>query len=117
MGSVYRLTKLAHGRHRWIPLEGAQGLVVGPQPGDAFVQLRRGLERPGPGHVGIVLRVSEDGREYTTVEGNSGDRVRLGRRALEADSILGVISPLPLRMESFELGLIGGEDVSGLGTR
>jgi hypothetical protein len=61
-----------------------------PTPGDAFVFLHS-VDRPGfdKGHTGLVLRVSADGREIETIEGNCRNAVRIIKRPLVLDRALG----------------------------
>jgi peptidoglycan hydrolase-like protein with peptidoglycan-binding domain len=71
-----------------------------PIPGDAFVMLYRdgGGRFTGKGHIGYVLRTAEEGGVATainTVEGNSGNRVKVGRRKLSNADIVGFINPFP----------------------
>lgn len=57
-----------------------------PRPGDAFL-----LFKPNPmdggvpksGHVGLVLRVNKAGTRINTVEGNCGNRVKVGVREIK----------------------------------
>jgi hypothetical protein len=83
-------------------------------PGDLFV-MDHGR---GAGHVGIVLRVDETGQAISTVEGNSGHRVRLGRRRLDDPEIVGTICTVPAEpCFAFERGLIAGAELEELSTR
>lgn len=55
------------------------GLIITiPKPGDVFVQLKDS----GKGHTGGILGVSNDGLRIVTVEGNCGNRVKMGCRLL-----------------------------------
>ena len=49
-----------------------------PKPGDIFVM----LHDDGKGHTGFVIGVSMDGQRIFTCEGNAGNRVKLGKRAI-----------------------------------
>jgi hypothetical protein len=53
-----------------------------PLPGDQFIMLYTNSsgQMTGTGHTGYVLAVSEDGRWINTVEGNAGNRVKIGKR-------------------------------------
>ena len=73
--------------------------VAYPQPGDLFAWVRA----DGTGHIGFVLRVSEDGNRINTIEGNSGDRVRAATRPREG---LTILSPFAGRLSPHELGLL-----------
>ena len=91
-----------------------------PVPGDAFVMLyKEGGAFTGKGHIGFVLRVSADGGEINTVEGNCGNRVKLGRRPLAGSDIVGFIDPWKDggNLQDFERGLIDARDVGDQGTR
>jgi hypothetical protein len=49
-----------------------------PKPGDIFVQIFSG----GKGHTGFVVAISEDGKSIYTGEGNSGNRLKIGKRPI-----------------------------------
>lgn len=50
-------------------------------PGDLFVMLHPKQEdKPATGHIGFVLRVSKNGTMINTIEGNCGNRVKVGLR-------------------------------------
>lgn len=53
-----------------------------PVPGDQFIMLYTNSagQLTGTGHTGFVLAVSEDGQWINTVEGNAGNRVKIGKR-------------------------------------
>ena len=53
-----------------------------PVPGDQFMMLYTNSagQLKGTGHTGYVLAVSEDGKWINTVEGNAGNRVKIGKR-------------------------------------
>lgn len=81
-----------------------------PVPGDAFVMDRGG----GRGHIGFVLRVSADGRHINSVEGNCGNRVKLGLRALSDPEIVGFIDNVQQEQaRDFERGIVSAEPVAG----
>lgn len=63
-----------------------------PIPGDQFVMLYTNSagHLNGKGHTGFVLAVSEDGQWINTVEGNAGNRVKIGKRPIS--QIYGYIS-------------------------
>jgi hypothetical protein len=74
-----------------------------PIPGDAFVMDRGG----GHGHIGFVLRVSEDGKQINTIEGNCGNRVKLGLRNLADPEIVGYINDVQNELTStFDRGIV-----------
>lgn len=82
-------------------------------PGDAFYMRWR-----GGGHIGFIYRVSEDGQEMNTVEGNCGNRVKVGRRSLSDERIFGIIDFYGEEYpDEFERGLIEAKDVAKDGTR
>jgi hypothetical protein len=59
-----------------------QGMgIEQPKPGDIFVQIKSG----GTGHTGFVVGASEDDQHIYTCEGNTGNRIKIGKRA--ADTI------------------------------
>lgn len=81
-GNSLRLKEDAENAGLWKPKD--QEL---PVPGDAFVM---DVGEPGDdGHTGFVLRVSTDGTHVETCEANSGNRVRIGLRAVDDPQILG----------------------------
>lgn len=55
-------------------------LTKTPYPGHAFIM----LHGDGTGHMGLVYRISGDGTRINTIEGNCGNRVKLGERALSS---------------------------------
>jgi hypothetical protein len=57
-----------------------------PRPGDAFLIFKPSPMdggHPKSGHVGLVLRVNKEGTVINTVEGNCGNRVKVGRREVK----------------------------------
>lgn len=86
--SCFRAREMAKKAGLWI--EGGGGP---PVPGDAFVMLYRDAKGrlTGKGHIGFVLRVSNDGMRINTVEGNCGNRVKVGTR--DTSTIAGYIMP------------------------
>lgn len=108
-------------RHIW---HDADGLYV-PRPGDAFVMLYRKANGrlTFRGHTGFVLRIeTRDGRAVAinTLEGNCGNRVKLGHRPLGAGSsvegFINLFEDADVSME-FELGTVAAGDVARDGTR
>lgn len=95
------------------PREGEDGMLFHPMPGDAFYM----RHTPTTGHFGLVYRVSLDGREINTVEGNCGNRVKIGYRKVD-EHIYGFIDFFRgIRHQDFEHGLIKAGDVGKDGTR
>ncbi len=86
-GACRNMKPLARDRAMWRPKAG-----YGPVPGDAFLMLheKKG-SAPQTGHIGFVHRVSKDGGSFNTIEGNCGNRVKLGRRAIAEPTLVGFI--------------------------
>jgi hypothetical protein len=101
-GSCSQARKLAAERDIWLPRQVAidtKAIV----PGDAFILHR--------GHIGFVLRVSDT--QYNTLEGNCGNRVKLGIRELSSPDLSGFISSVPDEPSNgFERGVLQGANVS-----
>jgi hypothetical protein len=101
-GSCAAARKLAAERDMWLPRQVAvdtQAIV----PGDAFIL--------GRGHIGFVLRVSDT--QYNTIEGNCGNRVKLGLRELNSPDLSGFIISVPDEpSEGFERGVLQGANVA-----
>jgi len=96
----------------WTPVPLSRNILesgAAVYPGDAFV-MNRGK---GHGHIGFVYRVSPGGTQINTVEGNCGNRVKVGMRDLHDDQIAGFIRSYGNRQGGFELGLV---DAPSLGT-
>lgn len=90
VGSCYGAWARARRRRKrmWEPNDGRE-----PTPGDAFLLFKQDPENGRcPGHIGFVLQVSEDGRWINTVEGNCGNRVKIGKRSLDDRSLRGFIN-------------------------
>jgi hypothetical protein len=114
-GGVARLVSDAQRAGLYLPLRPGHGSICSLAPGDLFA-MDHG-PRSG-GHVGIVLRVDAAGREISTIEGNSGHRVRLGRRRLDDPEIVGTICTVPDEpCLAFERGLVAGAPLEELSTR
>ena len=93
-----------------------------PIPGDAFVMLYRNEagQFTGRGHIGFVLRVEVVNKRATaidTVEGNAGNRVKVGHRLLSSPTIVGFINPFSAEDQptGWQTGL-GKTDVGGRNT-
>ena len=88
VASVHTAWQYAKKHDRWVP-KGA-GIAT---PGDAFVILHKDPEDGWcTGHIGFVLQVAEDGKSINTVEGNCGNRVKVGRRELSDPMLRGFIN-------------------------
>ena len=90
------------------------------QPGDAFLMFKTDPDkaRPKGGHIGLVLRVSEDGTEFNTVEGNCGNRVKVGvRKTADVSRFINFCEDGPVGASAFERGLVAAADVAAAGTR
>ncbi|HEX6241701.1 MAG TPA: CHAP domain-containing protein [Polyangiales bacterium] len=95
----------------WVPktLPGAH-----PLPGDAFVMDHGG----GQGHIGFVLRVAKDGSRFNTLEGNCGNRVKLGLRRLDESHLVGFIDNVKSEQPvEFERGVVGAAGAASESTR
>jgi len=66
-----------------------------PVPGDFFVLLYKNKygNWTGTGHIGFVLSVAPDGQSFNTIEGNTGNRVKVGLRSLTEETLVGFINP------------------------
>jgi hypothetical protein len=66
-----------------------------PAPGDIFIMLYRNAagRLTGNGHTGFVLKTARD--HFSTIEGNSGNRVAIRRRSYDQKTLQGFISPYP----------------------
>lgn len=75
--------------------------VYVPIPGDAFLMLYRGNKGTltGSGHIGFVLSVAPDGKAFNSIEGNAGDRVKVGTRYTEQSSLEGFINLHDMKKE------------------
>jgi len=106
-GSCKRAVQAAKQRGLWVPLGAGT-----PCPGDAFVYLHAG----GTGHIGFVYRVNRAGTEFNTIEGNCGNRVKLGVRSMASHDLAGFIRNVP-EAPDFARGLVRAPRVGGAGTR
>lgn len=71
-----------------------KGKTNTPVPGDAFVMLYRNSSGSltGLGHIGLVAAASvADNVAFNTVEGNAGNRVKIGQRSVEQSTLVGYI--------------------------
>ena len=80
-----------------------------PVPGDAFIMLYKNKSGAltGSGHIGFVLRVSDDGKRFNTIEGNAGNRVKVGLRSVSESSIIGFVN-LHGSNSTYERGVLEG---------
>lgn len=121
IGSCYRLAVHAQAMGLWIDTPDERtDLLFAAYPGAAFVRLELPIDQgQSEGHIGLVETVSGDGWTVGTIEGNSGDGVRAGRRELSDPKIRGIICPLgiDLALGDWPRELPGGADLGGLSTR
>lgn len=110
------------GRKLWLDADEDEYV---PRPGDAFVMLYRNSKGrfTFKGHTGFVLRADVvDGKAVAinTLEGNCGNRVKLGHRRLGAGSgiegFINIFDDSATPME-FEHGTVAAANVSRAGTR
>jgi hypothetical protein len=94
-----------------------------PVPGDAFVMLFKddSGKLKGTGHIGFVLRVDKarNATAFNTVEGNCGNRVKVGRRQMDQSTLVGFINQYSLEKQpsGWKTGLVTAGDVGAEGTR
>ncbi|MFK8083504.1 MAG: CHAP domain-containing protein [Granulosicoccus sp.] len=79
VASVWTAYQRARQNDRWI-----QKGTASPIPGDLFINLKDEHYKTKwtTGHIGFVLQVSKDGQSINTIEGNCGNRVKIGKRYL-----------------------------------
>ncbi len=113
VASVHTAWQHAKQRKRWEPKNGQ-----GPTPGDAFVILHKD-PRQGwcTGHIGIVLQVARNGKSFNTVEGNCGNRVKIGRREVGDPLLRGFINIIGDHPEFTHGSLRGAKNLGKQGTR
>jgi hypothetical protein len=113
IGSCHVAWKRAVERGLWEPNDGRT-----PTPGDAFVILHKDPTLGWcTGHIGFVLQVARNGRSINTVEGNCGNRVKIGRRSLGDRKIRGFINFIGDHPEFTRGSLRGAKDLGASGTR
>jgi len=119
LGAKIGLCKSAWAKAGSLGLARAKGDYL-PIPGDAFVMLYRNEAGvlTGTGHIGFVLRVEVAGGRavaINTVEGNAGNRVKVGMRELASRDIVGFINPFPAEEQptDWERGLVSALNVAG----
>ena len=105
--------KRANQKGFWEPNDGRT-----PTPGDAFVILYKDPALGWcTGHIGFVLQVSRNGKSINTVEGNCGNRVKIGKRSLSDPNIRGCINFFDDHPEFTRGSLRGAKNLGALGTR
>jgi hypothetical protein len=79
-----------------------------PRPGDLYII----VHSDGTGHVGIILRVSRDGKALNVIEGNSANKVALRTRVVGAGNHVGYMNYFDDADDSydFEKGLIASDN-------
>ncbi len=113
VASVHTAWKRANELGRWEPNDGRV-----PTPGDAFVILNDDPKKGWcTGHIGFVLQVAEDGKSINTVEGNCGNRVKIGRRELSDPKLKGFINIVGDHPDFTRGSLRGAKDLGTSGTR
>lgn len=114
VASVHSAWGHARKANRWEPKKA--GHV--PTPGDAFVILKDVPENGWcQGHIGFVLQVDRNGQSFNTVEGNCGNRVKIGRRNLGDQTLRGFINIVGDRPEFTRGSLRGAKDLGRNRTR
>lgn len=128
LGSYSLGAKIGHCKTAWekagsLGMAREKGAYI-PVPGDAFVMLYRDKSGNlnGTGHIGFVLRVKVEGGKavaINTVEGNAGNRVKVGMRELAGGDIVGFINNFSgdEQPAGWEHGLISASNVAGDTTR
>jgi hypothetical protein len=83
-----------------------------PKPGDMFVLLYKNSSGSlsGSGHIGYVLSVDRDGDKFNTIEGNAGNRVKVGTRSMDEGSLYGFIDLLGDQGD-FEKALLTSDEI------
>ena len=89
-----------------------------PVPGDAFVM----LYQDGTGHIGFVLRVvkARNATAFNTLEGNCGNRVKVGCRQMDQSILVGFVYQYSAREKKprgWKTGLVAADDSGVEGTR
>jgi hypothetical protein len=118
--STYRLWQQAK-KNGWfhpIRTENAAAYI----PGNALLwqYKRRDGSWTRTGHISILARVDDDNREYNTVGGNEGNRVKFGKRSDRSKNLIGFINPFPENEQphDFERGTLNrAGKVEGSSTR
>jgi hypothetical protein len=69
------------------------------------------------GHIGFVLQVANDGNSYNTVEGNCGNRIKIGRRDMGDPLLRGFINIIGDHPEFSRGSLRGAQNLGTQGAR
>lgn len=103
--SCYQNWKAAEKLNIWKPKK-----EYAPIPGDAFIMQYKDTNGrfTGKGHTGIVLRISEDGRLFNAIEGNTSNRVKVTLRDVSSTKLIGYINPYTTPTGKIEFGVIYG---------
>ncbi|UCF19121.1 MAG: CHAP domain-containing protein [Gemmatimonadota bacterium] len=90
-----------------------------PTPGDAFVILHGDDYKQNrcTGHIGFLLQVADDGKSFNTIEGNCGNRVKVGTRAISDPKLRGFINIVGDRPTFKRGSLRGAQNVGKSGMR
>lgn len=104
----------------WKAAERLGKTVQLPVPGDIFIMLYKNSagHLNGRGHTGLVAAVEAGAQVFNTLEGNAGNRVKLGER--NAAAVYGFINPYGDKPSGFKTGLVGNAEAvesSEAGTR
>lgn len=117
-GSCSQLMKKAEGLLAWYySLDGGYSNRF-IRPGDIFIISHpKKPGKPKTGHTGFVLRVNKAQTVINTVEGNCGNRVKVGRRNVQ--DLAGFINPYRSDCQPTEFShtLLKAPSVAGAGTR
>lgn len=104
-GSCKKASEVAKGLGLWVPNTAL------PVPGDAGVI----LHNSGTGHVFAVYRVSEDGKQMNTLEGNVSNRV--ATRLRRTNEVAGFIRADEDLCSGFQRGLVRAQNAANEDTR
>lgn len=126
LGAKYGRVSSAFAKAQKLGMARQKGDYI-PIPGDAFVMATSTSEKgkfqfTGTGHIGYVLRVEVSGGKavaINTVEGNSSNRVKLGKRDLSDAAIVGFINNYEPDEQptDWQEGLVSAADAGGTITR
>lgn len=86
-----------------------------PVPGDIFLMVTNASKSQG--HTGIVYRVSADGKTFNTIEGNCGNRLKMGTRQVSDPALRGFILLWGEQKDDFERGVLSANKVNSENTR
>ena len=126
LGARHGRVSTAFARARKFKMARAKGDYI-PIPGDAFVMTRTDAETgkfkfTGLGHIGYVLRVEVSRGKavaFNTVEGNTANRVKVGKRKISDPEIIGFINNYDKdeQPSDWEKGLVKAVATGGSTTR